>query len=745
MMQNGETNNTTVAPEASSGMGVDDVLYILFRHKWLILAFIFLGAAGALAYRAMRPPFYVSQAKINIPYIKESGPTGTGNETLKPSDVGPQSIINTEVEILRSLDVASNTAAVFGPEKILARRGGGSDVMSAAGMILSGTEVDPPQHTTVLTVAFRHPDPAVVQPVLGALVDMYMQQSINVHEKTEVLDAYYKQRQDYLKKQLEATGERLKALKQRAGTLVPDDSKHSYQARIDKLTTDLQEAQRELEERKALLSPAGQNKLASGAKDAADDISPELMDRYTDIIAGINSVKQSERAAVESGLKDAHPTLIRIHEQLDKLTKSKAALIKEHPTLAGLASGTSGTNSAATGFAADLADIKRLMARVNVLEGQLQVAQSNAALLAQLSPEIAEIELQHMIDQTNLMATTFELQHRHTSESMGPGRALNITVLQHPTPAALDDKKLRKKLMTVFGGLAAAGIGLAFLIEMFLDRSIKRSVDVQRHLKLPVFLAIPDTTWDSKPRLALPFLSNGRKRLKAIDAENGSNDGGSSLTVWEPVHHLQTYTHGLCERLMTHFEINNLNLKKPKLVGVTGCGSGRSGVTTLASGLAAALSRTGTGNVLLVDMKNEQGVAHSFYNGKPGCGLSEVLEPENRADAQVNENLYVASMQEETASESMKVAPTGFTHLMPKIKGSDYDYIIFDMPPVSATSSTPRMTGYMDIVLLVLESERTGQQTAARASALMREARANVAAVLNKCRQHVPAMLGQEL
>ena len=39
-----------------------------------------------------------------------------------------------------------------------------------------------------------------------------------------------------------------------------------------------------------------------------------------------------------------------------------------------------------------------------------------------------------------------------------------------------------------------------------------------------------------------------------------------------------------------------------------------------------------------------------------------MLDPENRADGQVNENLFVASMQEETASENMKVAPTGFTH-----------------------------------------------------------------------------------
>jgi len=51
----------------------------------------------------------------------------------------------------------------------------------------------------------------------------------------------------------------------------------------------------------------------------------------------------------------------------------------------------------------------------------------------------------------------------------------------------------------------------------------------------------------------------------------------------------------------------------------------------------------------------------------------------------------------------------------------------------------------MDIVLLVLESERTGQQMAAKASALMQESRAKVATVLNKYRRHVPAALAQEL
>ena len=48
---------------------------------------------------------------------------------------------------------------------------------------------------------------------------------------------------------------------------------------------------------------------------------------------------------------------------------------------------------------------------------------------------------------------------------------------------------------------------------------------------------------------------------------------------------------------------------------------------------------------------------------------------------------------------------------MPKLKASQYDYIIFDMPPVSQTSMTARLSGLMDMVLLVIESEKTSKYT----------------------------------
>jgi len=110
----------------------------------------------------------------------------------------------------------------------------------------------------------------------------------------------------------------------------------------------------------------------------------------------------------------------------------------------------------------------------------------------------------------------------------------------------------------------------------------------------------------------------------------------------------------------------------------------------------------------------------------------------------VKDNLYLAAIGEENSNKLANVLPTRFTQILPKLRASEYDYIIFDMPAVSPMSATPRLASYMDIVLLVLEAEKTGQQLATRATARMRESRANLGAVLNKYRRHVPALLSQE-
>jgi Mrp family chromosome partitioning ATPase len=63
------------------------------------------------------------------------------------------------------------------------------------------------------------------------------------------------------------------------------------------------------------------------------------------------------------------------------------------------------------------------------------------------------------------------------------------------------------------------------------------------------------------------------------------------------------------------------------------------------------------------------------------------------------------------------------------------------MPPVSQTSITARLSGFMDMVLLVIESEKTDREVAERANTLLAESNATVSAVLNKTKKYVPSRL----
>ncbi len=230
----------------------------------------------------------------------------------------------------------------------------------------------------------------------------------------------------------------------------------------------------------------------------------------------------------------------------------------------------------------------------------------------------------------------------------------------------------------------------------------------------------------------------------AAEWRSAGGEGQSKLEIapWDRSHSLHNYYEALRDRLISYFEVNNLN-HKPKLVAVTGSAQG-SGTTTIAAGLAASLSETGDGNVLLIDMNiGARAVRQQFYNGKPSCELDAALANETRDSAMVQNNLYVVSGRA-NGDQLSRMLPKRFANLLPKLKASDYDYIIFDMPPIGRTGVTQRLAGFMDMMLLVVEAEKTSRDVVRQTGALLAESKANVSVVLNKTRTYIPKRFHQE-
>jgi len=732
----------------SSGMNLTDIYYVLFRHKWMILLFSAAGILGAAVIYFIEPAMYSSEAELLIPYVLETKlPSGGGADQPITVSTGGNAL-NSEIPILTSLDLASQVVDVIGADRILARAGGGTNRYLAAAFIKKHLKVDPLPETAVLQIVFQHPDRDIVQPVLSQLITNYLSKHMELHRNPHLFDDVLQRQQDDLKHKLSDAEDQLRRLKTKAGVISSlEDSKKAYTEQLAKIGEDQAATQAELAQQQAALNEL--KKLLPGkSEDTGTNsvVPPEKMSDFRRISALLDSYYKQDQS-LSSWATPEMPIVKTLHEQIAEAEKKKKELVDKYPKLADLEAAATKTATPVIDLSAAQAQITGLQQKLNALNLQAQQVMTNAAVLAAAEPEITDWQRQRDLLETQLRNNSSSLEQTRFTDQLGAGKNTNIGVAQAPSPPFRESRQLVKLLAMVVAGGVFGGIGLAFLIEMYLDRTVKRPIEIETRLRLPLFLSIPNTGRNGRPRLPKPS-DNGHLCLPApagqtgaVETSDAGKSDGAEVAPWDDGHSLRRFYEALRDRLVTYFEVRNLT-HKPKLVAVTGCSKG-AGVTTIAAGLAATLSETGDGNVLLVDMNLEQGAAHPFHKGKPGCGLDDALENEKRDSALVQDNLYVVT--EGTNGDKLpRIMPKRFSHLMPKLKASDYDYIIFDMPPVSQISVTPRLAGFMDMVLLVVESERTDRDAVKRATAMLAESKANVSAILNKTRTYVPRRLHQE-
>lgn len=749
-MNSGNQPDTGTGNASAGSFSVDDVLYTVFRHWRLIVIFTLIGVAGAVAVRFVKPPMYESKAMISVRFVQDVlGTDITDPENLVRTTISSvQSIMDTEVENIKSFDTACAVATNFGPAKILAFRGGGNDPMAAAGVIASGITVDPPR-TATITITFRHPDETIVQPVMAEIIKTYKRRHLAMRQMVG-LDEVINVSLDEKRQKLSVTENELKKVMTDAGIVELGDSIKGELQRINETEKELSNAELDLTVRRARLG-----EMAGSSTNTSGVVPPEKAEEYSKLCANLalwNRSKENEMLTKT----EHHPTVVGIQGMIDIVTRQKKELERAYPALAasyvgGSGSSGRGTNSSSADLASELAEIKRLTQTVDALKTMLSNKQASAFRIKELEPKIVELQRRRDAELKGYNAILNALESAK-SGAKSTGDLGSIYDLQLPSPPGLDSKKLMKLMGGVFGGCVGLGFGIAFLIDMFLVRTIRRTSDVKRAMHMPVFLSIPDAHWSNKKLLPAPG-ANGRSTSKAIAVVEGKSKGNKesneqdaklALAPWKPDHHLQSQIEGLRERVITYFEVHNLN-HKPKLIALTACDEG-AGVTTLAAGLAAALSRTGDGSVLLVDIN--AGSSFAFYKGNAGCGPSVKMKSDHET---ANEKVLSSEMslatikpEDDRWERISKILPSDFNDLFPNLNAKEYDYIVFDMATVSPASVTPRMAGHMDLVLMILECEKTGQVAARQAASLMRESRANVVAVLNKLRSYVPAGLSHE-
>jgi uncharacterized protein involved in exopolysaccharide biosynthesis/Mrp family chromosome partitioning ATPase len=693
----------------------------------------------------IKPPQYKSEAELSLSVL-EAKPINVPGEEARPMADPSVNIINTELEILQSLDLAQQVVQAMTPEKILAAVGGGADTNKAAYYVKKGLSVETTMGSSVFHITFQHPDKDVAQIALNEIIDGYFSKHFKMQGGGGVFGGFLTNETARLRDELAETDKQIQQAHSEIGVIATDDAKQVYSDQITKLRGQISSAEEDLAERqaamKALTSSRGETNGAPVEKLPAEQY--DAYRRICERLAILN--KKEDDYLTQQGFTEENVLVKDVRRQIADAQKTRNQLEEKYPQLVTLdipvQNASRDPADPANNPLNDSAQIAALQTKIEFLHSQLNQIWKEATNFERVEATLSELQQKKESAVANLKYFTDHLDRSHIDEALNEGKASNISIIQSPTPPLKGwSTKFKKKLGMLAAGGIVAGLALAFALELFLDRSVKRSSDIENKLGLPVFISIPNMAKGASGKHNR-LVGDGQRRLANASANVADAEGATvhSIAPWDHEHPLRRFYEGLRDRLIVYFEVRNVT-HNPKLVAVTSCNHG-AGVSSIAAGLAATLSETGDGNVLLVNISGERGAAQQFYKGELGYSLDEVLDSEKKG-ALVKANLYTTVEQ---ANGDMLPAnlPKKLSALMPKLRASQYDYIIFDMPPVNQTSATARLSGLMDQVLLVIESEKTNQDVVKQVTKLLGESKANVSTVLNKTKTYVPLQLHQE-
>jgi uncharacterized protein involved in exopolysaccharide biosynthesis/Mrp family chromosome partitioning ATPase len=666
-----------------SRIHLSDILFALFKGKWTVILCAAVGIIAAAAFYFFEPPLYESQAKLLVRYVLERSAVDPmeAEKAAAASNLYSDKVIDAEIEILTSWDLAVQVAQAIGPKRLLppatdlltkvAHRIGlkktpaAATEGEAAGAISSGLKVIANKGSNIILVSYKNHDPQMATVVLQELLSRYFVKHLEVHRSAGAFD-FVTQQTDQVRARLNQTEDSLKSLRDKAGIVSLKEASEALTAEAARIQEALDADEAQLAEQKAVADQTGGSKAKTGGSKAK---------RW----------RTKGQPSEGSSLSD----------------KDRVAVIE---------------------------------AKVEALKTKLRDIQQKMKKLSELRPQLEDLERKRELDEANYKYFAASLERARVDEALDPSKMPNISAVQRPSPPGLATTKRNKIALGLAGGGIALGIALALLRGLALNRTVGRPLQLETQLHIPLMLSIP--------------YSNGRNGHLVLPPNGSPANPGtlatkrhhSKLAPWDGGHFMRRYCDSIRDRLGLYFELKHLT-HKPKLVGVASF-SKAAGTSTLAAGLAASLSETNDGKVLLVDVNMGPQEVHPFFQGKPAYPLNAALKPDDTI-ASASENLYLATVGSPNAGPA-QLGLKRFFDMMPNLKASDFDYIIFDMPPLAQTSPTWGMAAFMDKLLLVVEAEKNNREMIKRGYGQLVAERDNVDVVVNKVRSYVPKWLDGE-
>jgi uncharacterized protein involved in exopolysaccharide biosynthesis len=719
-----------------SGIGIHDIFHALKRRRVMVLSLSICGILLASLVHFSRKPVYASEAKLLVRYVLERGVVDPYEARQNPGANKADQVIQTEIEILTSMDLALEVARDVGVGKISPGLEGESGLESAAAELLGNLKVVVGQSNNVLLVKYSHEDREVTKAVLHKLMDAYFQKHLLIHRSAAAFDLIAIQTNE-VKEKLNKTEEKLNKLRTESGITSLGEATGTLANQRASTNDELIKVRAEYAEQQAKIEslrqkPAEDNSRASmpsNSSDPASGITPSVFAEYRVNLEMLDFLRKRD-IELRIKFKPGNRLLELNRSQIAQCESKRQALVAAYPMLTTEIKDDS--NNPMWSQSLERARLASYAAKIKVFENHLKEISRQFSEQYAVGSRIEELERQRQMEDAEYRNLEANLKNAKVDQTLDPSRMPNITIVQQPTePFRYYDERENKIIMGLAGGGMSLGLGLALLMELLLDKRVKRPDEIERKLSIPLMSCIPYLRNSGGGFLTFggtPLLGNGDDLVLPDDPDAD-----------HAKHSILPYAETIRDRVIFDFESNRIT-HKPKLIAVTSLSSG-SGTSTIAAGLAKSFSEIPGAKVLCVDLSAFDSAGDGKNDGRK-WPLNRALQMAASPSFAHNErSLFHASGDTEEGADARGINAVQFSRMLPDMQDSPYDYIIFEMPSVEKSGRTLTMAALMDKVILVLDAENTVKDMLVWTYSELTKGKADVSCVFNKASSDVPSWL----
>ncbi|MBD1913273.1 MULTISPECIES: polysaccharide biosynthesis tyrosine autokinase [unclassified Leptolyngbya] len=650
----------------------------LIRRRWLPATAVFGLVVALSAFAATRKdPEYEAVGRLLLKVDRQTALVGLlqAEDNRNQSVDRESSVLTTQAEVLRSAPVAQKVI-----DELQLKDDEGQPLQPGA--LLSSLTAKPIGGTDILQITYKSDDPEEAAAIVNAVATAYSQQSIDIKRQDAAEARKFIAEQlpktEAAVREAEAT---LREFKESNGVVALEQEATSAVDVISNLQQQLTTAQAQLTDASARASILqGQLGLTPEQALVVASVSqaPGIQEVFTQL-----QTAQSNLEVQRTRYRDNHPAIASAQREVDALTSELNRRVGE---VAGSTQGISQGDLQAGSVEQDLianliqAEAQRagLENQVRTLSSAQQSYRERMGVLPRLEQTQRELERRLQAAQATYETLLTRLQEIQVSENQNTGNARLISPAEPPASPSSPGKGVYLLLGGVVGLLA--GLATALMLDL-VDRSLKTVKEARELFGYTLLGIIPSFSRDGRLR------SNGdmERSIPRIIAQDCPHS---------PVAEAYQMLQANLKFLSSDREIKSL---------VITSSAPREGKSEVSANLAVAIAQVGH-RVLLVDADMRHPSQHHAWDLTNGMGLSNALV--DQLDFRTLVQRVMPNLDVLTAG----VIPPNPVALLDSNRMSalirefsdEYDYVLFDTPPLSGTADASVLGKMVDGMLLMV-------------------------------------------